>query len=197
MFTPIDRYDPFDAATINARLQQLEDALIAYRDPNEIVVESTLTASTETISIDPTTTTWDMLHLTATLILSGLSPVLRMNSDTAGNYGWGYFRSRSASWVGTAGAPAPNPTMIPLDSAGAAETVTKCTFDLWITTIPTGFYQTMVIGEGLALSTNNTIYQIGGSYRYIPTVIQLTFNTTGSGYLYSAGSTYRLEGIRA
>lgn len=197
MFTPIDRYDEFNAATINARLTQLETRLLALRDPNEVIVEGTLTAATETINIDPTTTEWAMLHLTAALLISGQGQVLRFNNDAAGNYSWARIDARTAGWGVSWGTASPNPTMIPLPLSGAGEVTTVCNIDLYITPTPTGFYQTMVLGEGLALSTNNTVFQMGGSYRYTPTLIQLTFNTTGSGYLYSVGSTYRLEGIRA
>jgi hypothetical protein len=198
MFTPIDRYEEFKADTINTRLAQLEARLLTTRDPSEIITEAALAASTETISIDVATSAYAMLHLTAALTVNGLGPVLRFNYDTTGSYGWGHFRVYSANWAGTAGAPSPNPTMIPLSRAGGAETVTTCNIDLWITFAPTtAFHQTLVLGEGVAISADTAVYTVGGSYRYRPASIQLTFNTTGSGYIYDVGSTYRLEGVRA
>lgn len=198
MAIELNRYDEYDAATLNAAFALLQAKYDATRNAWEPIASGTLTAATENINLDLGSTTWRELQLKAKLNFNGINAALRVNGDTDAHYPYAYI---GAAPVAIDAAIVSPQTSFALGGLGAVFTDFQRGFlDCQILLDASGGMRALGTWSCATVIAPTVLrmYHFGFVYRYAAvTSIQITHTTIGGGYVFSVGDTYRLEGIPA
>lgn len=194
----IRRYSEDHDAVYNAQLQRLEDLYNTTGNAMELITSGTLTADSAEISMDLGGVSWAFVMLRAMITPLASAPstdiTLRANNQIANStiYYNAYLQGLTAGIGGgsTSGTA----------SLGAGDSTSPTLFECTIFPNSLGF---TLLGTATAYSgagPGMVLFRFGGYYTggSIATSLQIRLYPTAAGSgLMAAGSTYRLEGVRA
>ena len=194
----IERYDEFNAATLNSRFAQLEAQYNLIRNPFETIAAGTLAAPTAEINIRVVGASWSLIKLQLAMPFTGVGgcqPVLTVNNSN-GDVGYknANFSVGGSGAVQTTSALGSSSASILFDTANGLPLIV----DAWITPYSGGF---AMLGSATGTSSAGgggiMARRFGSMYApYAIESLQMRFFIGCEG-TYDVGGTYRLEGMRA